>query len=281
MAREYYRYDPSLPAAVIFTVLFILSAAVHTFQLVKSKTWYFVPFLVGCLFEAIGYIGRAIGAVQTPDWTRPPFIAQILLLLLGPTFFAASIYMILGRLIQLLNAEKHSLIRPSRLTKFFLIGDVTSIAAQGLGGGKLANAETPDERDQAQTIIIVGLAIQIVFFSLFMAVTCVFHYRINKKPTAKSSSINSPWERLLLVLYASSLLILVRSIFRVVEYVTGHDGEIQSKEVYIYIFDALLMAIVAVIFNIFHPSEVLSIPGRHRPNNSDSEMPLGTYGNRH
>lgn len=69
--------------------------------------------------------------------------------------------------------------------------------------------------------------------------------------------------------------------FRVIEYVTGHDGEIQSKEVYIYIFDTLLIAIVAVIFNIFHPSEVLSIPGRNRPNNSDSEIPLGAYGISH
>ncbi|KAL6408611.1 rta1 domain-containing protein [Ilyonectria robusta] len=228
MAREYYRYDPSLPAAIIFTILFILSAAVHAFQLVKSKTWYFVPFLVGCLCM-----------VPYPRWL------------------------------------------PRTGSQIFFRMDRRIITNDYKGGGKLANAETPDERDQAQTIIIIGLAIQIVFFSLFMAVTCVFHYRINKKPTAKSSSINSPWDKLLLVLYASSLLILVRSVFRVVEYVTGHDGEIQSKEVYIYIFDALLMAIVVVIFNIFHPSEVLSIPGRDRPNYSDSEMPLGAYGISH
>ncbi|KAF9880555.1 rta1 domain-containing protein [Colletotrichum karsti] len=241
MANDYYRYDPSLPAAIIFAVCFSLSAAGHAYQLVKARTWYFMPFFIGCLVEVVGYIGRAIGATETPNWTKGPYIIQALLLLLGPPFYAASIYMVFGRLVKLLDAEKHSLIPCRWLTKLFLFGDVASSFGQAIGGGKLAGAETQKDRDQGQIIIIVGLGIQIAFFGFFMAVTMLFHHRINRKPTSASLNIHTPWRQLLQVLYGTSFLIMVRSVFRVIEYVLGEDGELQSKEVYIYIFDALLM----------------------------------------
>jgi hypothetical protein len=58
---------------------------------------------------------------------------QLLLLLLAPALYAASIYMILGRLIRLLDAEKYSIIRTRWLTKLFVLGDVVSFAVQGIG----------------------------------------------------------------------------------------------------------------------------------------------------
>ena len=44
---KYYRYDPSLVAALIFIVLFILTASFHLYQLVRTRTWYFIPLVVG------------------------------------------------------------------------------------------------------------------------------------------------------------------------------------------------------------------------------------------
>jgi hypothetical protein len=60
-----------------------------------------------------------------------------------------------------------------------------------------------------------------------------------------------------LVLYIVSVLILVRSLFRMVEYAQGHDGSLVKKEVYVYTLDALLMLIVAVILAVSHPGDVL------------------------
>lgn len=42
-----YRYDPSMTAAVIFIILFSAISALHTYQLVRTKTWFFIPFLIG------------------------------------------------------------------------------------------------------------------------------------------------------------------------------------------------------------------------------------------
>lgn len=70
---------------------------------------------------------------EYPNFTKNPYIIQSVLLLLGPTLYAASIYMILGRLIVLLEADNYSIIKPKWLTKFFVLGDVLSFFAQGGG----------------------------------------------------------------------------------------------------------------------------------------------------
>lgn len=83
--------------------------------------------------EFIGYIGRALSASQTPDWTLGPYIMQSVLLLVAPALFAASIYMYLGRLIVLVRGEKFSVIRVGWMTKIFVAGDVLSFLMQSLG----------------------------------------------------------------------------------------------------------------------------------------------------
>lgn len=52
---------------------------------------------------------------------------------------------------------------------------------------------------------------------------------------------------------------MIRSIFRVVEYLQGFSGYLLSHEAYLYIFDAVLMFCAMVIFNIVHPSEVVAL----------------------
>lgn len=83
--------------------------------------------------ETVGYIGRALSSNEAPDFTKNPYIIQSILLLLGPTLYAASIYMILGRLINLLDARDLSMINTRWLTKVFVTGDVLSFFAQGGG----------------------------------------------------------------------------------------------------------------------------------------------------
>lgn len=199
---------------------------------------------------------------------------QSILLLLGPALFAASIYMILGRLIVLLDAGHLSLIRTKWLTKVFVLGDVLSFLAQSGGGGMLASAKSKDKVEMGENMIVGGLFIQIVFFGFFMVVTVVFHMRIRSRPTSRSLVLNTPWEKLIFILYASSLFILVRSIFRVAEYVLGKDGALQAEEYWLYIFDATLMSFVALLFNIFHPSQVTNGSGAVKPGYTVDEYPL-------
>lgn len=93
------------------------------------------------IVETVGYIARYASAKQTPNWSTMPYVIQELLLLLAPSFFAASVYMILGRIIRLLNGASNSLVRPSWLTKIFVTGDVVSFLMQS-GGTSSSIPET-------------------------------------------------------------------------------------------------------------------------------------------
>ncbi|KAI1463487.1 RTA1 like protein [Daldinia caldariorum] len=254
----FYRYKPSMAAAIIFILLFTISAIWHIILLFRKRTWYFIPFVIGCLFEAVGYVGRAMSSPEYPNFTKNPYIIQSTLLLLGPTLFAASIYMILGRLIVLLEANSYSIIKPRWLTKVFVLGDVLSFFAQGGGGGLLTQAKTLDAVRRGENIIIGGLCIQILFFGFFMVVTFIFDRRISKNPTRVSLALPTPWRKLVLILYLSSTLIMIRSMYRVIEYIMGSDGELMSKEAYLYCLDALPMVFVSFAYNWFHPSRVIS-----------------------
>ncbi|KAI2463143.1 RTA1 like protein [Annulohypoxylon bovei var. microspora] len=254
----FYRYKPSIVAAILFIILFAISALLHIGVLVRKRTWYFIPFVIGCLFETVGYVGRAMSSPEYPNFTQNPYIIQSVLLLLGPTLFSASIYMILGRLVVHLEAQSCSMIKPRWLTKFFVLGDILSFFAQGGGGGLLTQAKSEDDVTRGEHIIVAGLCIQILFFGFFMIVTLVFHRRISVKPTRLALSLHTPWRKLIYVLYITSALIMIRSVYRVAEYILGSTGELQAKELYLYCLDALPMLIVALSYNWFHPSRVIS-----------------------
>ncbi|KAL2352259.1 hypothetical protein BJ546DRAFT_849998, partial [Cryomyces antarcticus] len=48
----FYHYDPSLMAAVLFTISFILTALFHVYQLIRTRTWFFVPLAIARLGPA-------------------------------------------------------------------------------------------------------------------------------------------------------------------------------------------------------------------------------------
>ncbi|KAL1638019.1 hypothetical protein SLS58_009040 [Diplodia intermedia] len=264
-----YHYDPSTPLAIAFVALFANTTLLHIWQLVRRRTWYFIPFVVGgtCGYtpgtnfppiETVGYLGRFISSRQTPDWKTWPYAMQSLTLLLAPAFFAASIYMVLGRIVRLTDGSAHSPIPVKWLTKIFVLGDVISFLGQSAGGGMLSKADTANEVKWGERIIIGGLCVQLLFFGLFMIVAAIFHIRILRVPTATAVALTVPWRRYLVILYVASALIMVRSVFRVVEYIQGSDGYLMSKEMFIYIFDASLMFLTMVIFNIWHPSRIIN-----------------------
>lgn len=114
----------------------------------------------------------------------------------------------------------------------------------------------------AQNIILGGLFIQVIAFGFFIFVALLFHKRMHANPTYKSTQPDMPWQKHMKVLYSVSLLIMVRSVVRVVEYIQGNDGYILSHEIFLYVFDATLMFIAIAIFNLVHPSEMIS--GRKR-----------------
>jgi hypothetical protein len=179
-----------------------------------------------------------------------PYAVQNVFILLGPALFAASIYMCLSRIARGIRAEHHSLIQPRKLTRTFVIGDVLSFLVQGGAAGLMV---TGDHAKLGEGIVIAGLLIQVIMFGLFAVTAVIFNRRVGQSPTAESSSSSFPWKKSMRMLYIVSALIMVRSLFRVVEYAMGSDGYPLMHEWTLYIFDSVLMFIVMVVYYLWYP----------------------------
>ena len=148
---KFYHYDPSFAGALVFTILFGVANVWHLALIAKHRTWYFIPVVVGGIFknsvyydlstsadvecevEIVGYAARAWSNKQAPNPTIGPYVVQTLLILVAPALFAASIYMVLGRIVISVDGESYSLIKKKWLTKVFVTSDVISFFIQ-LGG---------------------------------------------------------------------------------------------------------------------------------------------------
>lgn len=209
------------------------------------------------IVEVIGYCARA-GAVNNTGKLMP-YIIQNFFILVSPALFAASIYMTLGRIMRCIKGEHHSIVRITWVTKAFVVGDVLSFLVQGGSAGLMFNSSTVKI---GEDIVILGLFIQIVSFSLFFLTAVVFQVRMKKSPTPESYHVEAPWKQTLFMLYAVSILILVRSIFRVIEYIQGQSGYSLRHEWTLYVFDSVPMFIVTVIFYLQYPSKIPApLPG--------------------
>jgi hypothetical protein len=127
-----YRYTPSTLLAAIFLGLFGLTTLLHNFQLVRTRTWYLIPLLVGGVFEVIGFIGRLLSEKNDIS-VLGPYIVQAIFILIAPALFAASIYIVLGRIILMVDGERYSWVRQRHLTAAFVMGDVLSFQFQSNG----------------------------------------------------------------------------------------------------------------------------------------------------
>ncbi|KAJ8098111.1 RTA-like protein [Lipomyces tetrasporus] len=251
---KYYHYDPSLAGACIFAVLFGLSTAWHIAQIFIHRTWYLIPVVIGGVFEIIGYVARAVSNAEAPHLTLGPYVIQTLLLLVAPPLFAASIYMILGRIILDVDGESYSLIKRRWLTKIFVTSDVVCFFIQLAGAGLMASSQASTS-ETGSDIVLVGLWVQIAIFAFFIVVALLFDRRLRAMPTRKSQDASSSWRKCMSILYATCALILIRNIVRVAEFIEGFEGYIILHEVFLYVFDAVPMAAVIVTFNIWYPAK--------------------------
>ena len=109
------------------------------------------------------------------------------------------------------------------------------------------------------SLVVGGLIIQLLFFGFFVTLAFAFDRKTRNGSTSKSAIPTNNWYKHLIALYAASILIMLRSTFRLIEYVQGNGGYLLGHEYFLYIFDAALMLGVMITFNVIHPSEINAI----------------------
>jgi len=149
-------YLPSLPGNILFLVIFSILAVGQIFLGVKYKTRLVgVSMLIGLAFETLGYVARVL--MHYDPFDRTYFLWYLICLTMGPVFFAAAIYLCLGRIV-VVYGEHISRIRPRTYTVFFMGCDVISLVTQAAGGGIAASVPLTDQYDvRDRTLFLMSI----------------------------------------------------------------------------------------------------------------------------
>jgi hypothetical protein len=174
-------------------------------------------------------------------------------------------YHVLGRI--LFYVPYSAPLHPGRtLTTFGFVSMIVEVL-NALGVTYLANPNVGEQKLRLGDILMkASLIVQVVVIALFCAVAGLFHRRCTKAGIT-SRNIQRP----LLTLYVSMALILGRTIYRTVEHFgashippyppPGWDpnslSPIVRYEWFFYVFDASLMLINTIVWNINHPRHYL------------------------
>ncbi|KAF4990917.1 hypothetical protein FDECE_14202 [Fusarium decemcellulare] len=266
-----YGYYPNLGGNTFFLVFFLLLFVAQLYLGNRNKTWsYTAALATGTLFEVLGYVGRLI--MHDNPWSSAGFIIQMLFLIVGPCFIAASIYLTLKHFV-IYCGPQYSPLKANLYPWIFVGCDAGSIVIQAVGGG-VASAGTGGGKDNVAQlgnhIMVAGIVFQVVTMGLCggLLALYIFRYRKHRGSQGQQSWHKSQYDiskangtvsrqklktfaRVLVIAY---LLVLVRCIYRIPELAGGWGNALMRIEKEFLVLDGLMMALATLLLTVFYPS---------------------------
>jgi len=174
-----------------------------------------------------------------------------LMTVLSPAAFLAFNYIVYGRLVRFSIGLKYSMVNAAKVARFFVVSDVVTFLIQSGGGALEASANSANI---GAKIFLAGLVLQMISYLVFVFFLIRTHIMVGRSTEFEG---NEKWWRIFHLLYFSSVYILVRSVYRVVEGAQGNGGYLITHEVYFYVFDVLPLALAIGIYIFFWPSNYI------------------------
>jgi len=257
-----YNYIPTEWIAITFLSLFGFSTFIHTAEALYFRLWWLFPSAVFCGFlELIGWSGR-LWSSQNP-YLEKPFIIQAVCLVVAPTPLVAANFIILGRIIHRLGPQ-YSRLSPRRYSIIFVSCDIISLLVQGMGGGISSGAQnSQSQANLGAHIALGGTIFQLIAIAAYCALAAEFLVRYTKDwPMRRSTPLpgevlrgttDRRLNRMLYAMFIMTVFIVIRTIYRVVEFVNGWNGKVISTQWLFNVFDGTMIALAMLTLNLFHP----------------------------
>ncbi|KAI9354316.1 RTA1 like protein-domain-containing protein [Zopfochytrium polystomum] len=249
--KTLFHYEPIKYAPYPIIANFGVAFIGHIVLAFKFKATYMIPMILGCLLEVLGFLARMKAANEPFD--NGPYAIQQFLIIIAPVFFAASLYLVLKHLINAVDPALSPL-KPKLIGVVFVGFDILSFVVQGAASGLIVGSTDPDQINLGVKILIVGLLIQVVSFIGFLALSFAFFRRAKRE-----SRTAEPWKTAFVYLSICAVFVFIRSLFRVIEFWQGFDGQIARVEILMYVFDAGFMVGVVLIMMVYHPGRYLKL----------------------
>ncbi|KAJ1023533.1 hypothetical protein NDA16_003150 [Ustilago loliicola] len=251
-----YGFRPELWTGILFSSLFGVLMLTHIALLAYHRLFPKFMFIavVGAAGELAGWIARTYDHVNPFD--RNGYIAQIICLILSPAFISAVNYVAFQNVMDVFG-KKWSRIPRKYYVWGFCAGDLCSLVVQAVGGAMSAEAETEDQVNLGKNVMIAGVTVQVAVTAPFLMLYLDYNIR-RLRDWAKSNipKQERPYQKVEIfnaIIGISTLFVLVRCIYRIVEMAEGWLGYLATTEVYFDILDALMMFIAIAVFVPFHP----------------------------
>lgn len=223
---NFYDYEPSIPTAYIFAVVYTIPAIYTVYQYISLKCWFWIFMVIASIMEATGYIFKVISVNQPTAMGKSynyrtlavlqlifmtvPFLIQYMCIFLAPAIIAASCYMAMGRVILHVTPMKYQTmsklwVTPRWLTPVFVGCDVIAFIIQMLGASQVTSSK-PDTVKTAFMIMKIGLGVQLACFGFFIIVAARFHF---VSRTFRPYWPDNEWTKFAWAINVSALLIFV------------------------------------------------------------------------
>ncbi|EJD44764.1 RTA1-domain-containing protein [Auricularia subglabra TFB-10046 SS5] len=250
------RYIASNTLTSVALALVLAVGLAQGWLLWRYNTRFMLAMTIGCFTFAIGLATRY--GLHAQPRNHGIYIAQYLFVVLSPCAFIAAEYVLLGRLAHWLRASDHLLVRPERITRVFVLSDLSTFLIQATGGGISAAADTLKMNKVGSRIFLVGLILQLVSFAIFCVVFAVFLHRLRTRSPATWNA--KDWKVLLGAMAVSFVGIMVRSVYRVIELSEGYAGQLATTEWYFYALDTLPLFVAVAVYVPFWPGRYITGP---------------------
>ncbi|OVF09092.1 putative sphingoid long-chain base transporter [Clavispora lusitaniae] len=270
----------------LFTGVFGFLLVFHFGLTIFSRYWYFgTTFVIGTGLCFGGYLARSLSVNHESE--QNPFLVQIIVLTIAPAFLMAGVYYILGKML-VLHGPGYSTLRPKWFSYIFVSCDLISLIVQAVGGAMAADAVSQaDDTAPGTHVMVAGIAFQVVSMSFFLLVFFEFVFKLyfrcspdirfsfgtliglffdTKRGRQLRPELDAHYIRgfesvrqrqafsyVPLAVFASTVCIYIRCIYRLVELAGGWRGYVITHEAFLMSLDALQVAFSCFIFILFHP----------------------------
>ncbi|EWC43529.1 hypothetical protein DRE_07491 [Drechslerella stenobrocha 248] len=241
---SYWYYCPDGTLPIVFAVLFAVSGITHAMQAWYYRNKYMPIYVVGCSLLAAGLSLRAYTARSGDLQSLGLLIPSQVLVYSGPPVFSAALFFVFARLCY--YVPQAAPITPYRIVRTFISLDGLCELLVGAGTGMFVNTTVPERQKIGQGLLRAAVILQMLLFLAFA------WFAVKLQRNARQLGIGGKWKKSLYTLYVCGFWVMVRCLYRLVEFIEGFDGELIRHEAYFYGLECIPMLLSTGYMNVMH-----------------------------
>ncbi|KAI4854494.1 hypothetical protein E4T44_00136 [Aureobasidium sp. EXF-8845] len=236
--------------SLVFFAGFTIVTSLHFLRMVERRAWFCIPLVINGILEIIVYGLRALSAVTT----IPPVLVavQSLSISIAPSLLAISIHLALAEVTKSTKGGHFQAMRMNTLTNLLAVGYLISISYQCQGAS--FNIHTPGGNDTSKIFDVGNLLLQIGLLGVSAVAASDLQGRMRNSSDLSSSKFLTIWKNDLVMLYCVGTLVLLRTLFRLLEQFVMLEHLPFLHEWASFIFDGDMMLAALVFFYCYHPA---------------------------